>query len=394
MSTNSSFDAAKATGTYNTLTMILVALALGAAGLHFYIDGKQKFLLQTVDAAQQQYGLVMRVAMLTAQYQADQQDSTLGALKEAGAKVYEQNDILATRFLPVLGTKSMSNAANLHTPGLDAARSLADAAFSYATSPHEESAAEKVRVVSDKAMKDMPEFWGADVAAFAAGKQKEIDLLTYVLYGLCGAAALVALYLSSALFGPCAKYVQKLLEHIDHVAANDTLTGAYNRVALFKVTAMLISGAKRHKQELAVLAIDIDGLQIVNDTFGRAAGDGAIKTVAATLQQVLRNSDVMGRVAGQEFAIFLPATDEYRASLVAEKLRKAVEEVPFAVKEHTVMLRVSIGVAELQPHHKNADDLLRAAETALRGAKDAGRNRVVTLSSISAPVPQPVNYAS
>ena len=378
----SSFNADKASSTYNLLTIVLIAFALGAAALHFVIDGKQKYLLQTASAAEQQFGLAQSVAMLVAQHQLDNEETTLNNLKEKAALLLQQNDVIAARFLPVMGQASMKDQSALQTPGLSAMRSIAGAAFGYTSAPYDENAKQRVAEISAMAIKELPEHWGKDVDTFITAIQKQVNMMTYGLYGLTGIAVLLALYLSSGMFKPAAQYIKTLLEHIDHVAATDTLTGLYNRVMLFKVTAMLISGAKRHKQELAVLAIDIDELQKINDAHGRAAGDGAIKAVAATLGQVLRNSDVMGRVAGQEFAIFLPATDEYRASLVAEKLRVAVEETHFAVKEHMIMLRVCIGVAEIQPHHKNSDDMLRAAETALRNAKETGRNKVVCLSKI------------
>lgn len=378
----SSYNAEKASSTYNMLTMVLIAFALGAAALHFVIDGKQKYLLQTASAAEQQFGLAQSVAMLVAQHQLDNEDTTLNNLKEKAALLLQQNDVIAARFLPVMGQASMKDPSALQTAGLSAMRSIAGAAFGYTSAPYDENAKQRVAEISTMAIKELPEHWGKDVDAFIAATQKQVNMMTYGLYGLTGIAVLLALYLSSGMFKPAAQYIKSLLEHIDHVAATDTLTGLYNRVMLFKVTAMLISGAKRHKQELAVLAIDIDELQKINDAHGRAAGDGAIKAVAGTLGQVLRNSDVMGRVAGQEFAIFLPATDEYRASLVAEKLRAAVEDTPFAVKEQIIMLRVSVGVAEIQPHHKNSDDMLRAAETALRNAKETGRNKVVCLSKI------------
>lgn len=383
----SSYNADKASSTYNMLTMLLVAFALGAAALHFVIDGKQKYLLQTTSMAEQQFGLAQTVAMLVAQHQLDNEESTLDNLKEKAALLLQQNDTIASYFLPVMGQASLKDTSALQTLGLSSMRGIAGAAFSYTSAPNDENAKQRVAEISTMATKELRENWGKDVATYTAALQKQISMMTYGLYGLSGIAALLALYLSAGMFKPAAQYIKSLLEHIDHVAATDTLTGLYNRVMLFKVTAMLISGAKRHKQELAVLAIDIDELQKINDAHGRAAGDGAIKAVAATLGQVLRNSDVMGRVAGQEFAIFLPATDEYRASLVAEKLRAAVEETHFAVKEHMIMLRVSVGVAEIQPHHKNSDDMLRAAETALRHAKENGRNKVICLSKIQSIAP-------
>ena len=212
-------------------------------------------------------------------------------------------------------------------------------------------------------------------------------------FGLCAAMVVVVLYQLSALFAPAIAHIRQQREHLEHMGSTDMLTGFYNRAMLFKVVSTLISGARRHKHPLTALAVDIDEIKVINDKHGRAAGDTAIKKVAGALGEVLRTSDVMGRVGGGEFAVFLPSTDEYRASFAAEKLRAAIEALPFNVKDAVVLLRVSIGVAEMQPHHKTTDDVLRAAESALKFAKDSGRNRVGTLSGMASGVPAPAPAA-
>lgn len=212
--------------------------------------------------------------------------------------------------------------------------------------------------------------------------QRGIDRLYVASFALYGLLLGLLAYESFFLVRPALHQIARLRQQQEQMAATDLLTGAYNRSALFKVAVMLIGSARRHKQELTVLAVDIDELARVNDRQGRAGGDAAIRAVAKTMAETLRNSDVMGRIGGGEFAVFLPGTDEYRASFVAEKLRAAIEDLPFAVKESIILLRVSIGIAQMQEFHRTPDDLLRAAEAALAQAKKNGRNCIMTRAAL------------
>lgn len=226
-----------------------------------------------------------------------------------------------------------------------------------------------------------------DMAAVIAVGRNEIQLLIYLSVGIYAAIIGLLGYATLFLFFPAIAHIRKQRKQLEHMTSSDLLTGLYNRAALFKVASMLINGAKRHKYEVSVLAIDIDELKKINDAKGRAAGDAALREVASALGETLRNSDAIGRVGGNEFAIFLPSTNEYQAMLVAEKLRKAVEDVVFGDGYRTLLLRISIGVAEMQQTHKTPDDILRAAEAALRQAKKTGRNKVVPYSALlDAPV--------
>lgn len=218
----------------------------------------------------------------------------------------------------------------------------------------------------------------ADITALLAAGQRQIDIFVKISINLYALMLAILIYESFFLVGPTLQMVARQREYVEKMAAVDMLTGSYNRATLFKIAAMLIGSAKRYKQAMTVLAIDIDELEKINNKYGRAAGDAAIRTVAKTLAGVLRNSDVMGRVGGGEFGVFLPATDENQAGYVAEKLRAAVEDVPFATQDSVILLRVSLGMAEIQEKHKSPDDMLRAAELALRCAKNNGRNRVVS----------------
>ncbi len=381
MSGDSSYNADKVSGMNSKLVMLMVALLIGVGWLNFTIANQQKFVQHVTVEAYKQYSRMQRIGMLLAQYMSMGEQASMDAFKKEASEAFAAEDQLAMWIQPFMPASAVEDSGKQKAHGLQAMHMVIQNAFTFAASPDSRDAAD---AVAKLASGDVPEYFPAEIGYFTAAKQKEIALYTNAAFALLGLMLAIALYQAYILFNPAMRYIVRLMEHIEHMAATDPLTGFYNRAMLFKVAGTLISGAKRHKHDLAVLAADIDNFKAINEAHGRASGDSAIKAVAAVLKEVLRTSDVVGRVAGQEFGIFLPSTDEYRAALVAEKLRAAVEDMPFSVKGAQVFLRISIGVAEMQGHHKNPDDILRAAETALARAKDEGRNRIVMQSGRTA----------
>ncbi|MDE1153175.1 MAG: GGDEF domain-containing protein [Micavibrio sp.] len=384
MSSDSPFQAAKAGSTHSTVALIMVVLALAAGALHYYAMQQQKALQQTVAAAERQYAVSQRVAMLVAQHENTHDDGLLTSIKEAASTALANHDPLVARFANSGAARDETLAAE---DALNTLRGLVDHAYSYSNDSEGQGAKDLAADIAMTAQSKIPDQWLPAIATYSAAAQKPITFLGYGIFACCGLLLLALAFEATALFSPALRHIAAQKESIEQMSATDMLTGLYNRMALFKVVGMLISGAKRHKQELAVLAVDIDELKKINDGFGRAGGDAAIRAVANIVRDTLRNSDVMGRIGGGEFAIFLPSTDEYRASLVAEKLRVAVADLPFSLKEKTVMLCISIGVGDMQPQHKTPDDVLRSASAALTKAKDDGRNRVVLCSTLSGAQP-------
>lgn len=384
MSNENNYKPEKVSATNTRLLILLAALVLAVGYLQFDISQRRAFMQSALGELQAQYVRTQRIGMLLTQFLNTADSAAMTDLKQVASEAFASEDITTAWLLSTMPASLLdqSGETKIKSFGTHAVHMLIQHSFTFISSPDQSREADEVLKL---ARGDVPQYFAAEIGYFAIAKNKEITQLTYVCYGLLGIMMLVALYQSAAIVNPAMKYITRLMEHIDHMAATDNLTGFYNRIMLFKIAATLISGAKRHKHDLAVLAADIDNFKVVNDTYGRVAGDAAIRAVANKFKEVLRTSDVVGRVAGQEFGIFLPSTDEYRAALVAEKLRAAVQDMPYAVKDKTVFLTVSIGVAALQGHHKNADDMLRAAETALASAKQTGRNKVVTQSSLNAP---------
>lgn len=128
-----------------------------------------------------------------------------------------------------------------------------------------------------------------------------------------------------------------------------------------------------------MLFVDLDHFKAINDTHGHAAGDEVLRTVAATLKSQLRRSDLLGRIGGEEFSVFLPDTDLDGARQVAENLRRAVQACQLEVDGRQLSITASIGVAVRTSGTQTLQALQQQADEAMYEAKKAGRNRVSTL---------------
>ncbi len=127
--------------------------------------------------------------------------------------------------------------------------------------------------------------------------------------------------------------------------------------------------------------IDLDHFKKINDEFGHMLGDDVLRTVSSAFARQLRKVDVVCRYGGEEFAVVLPATQGASAAAVAEKLRRGIANMEFAGIPFPVT--ISVGVAEFPANGITRDDIVRAADSALYSAKEAGRNQVC-LAPISA----------
>lgn len=180
----------------------------------------------------------------------------------------------------------------------------------------------------------------------------------------------------------------ELLRH----ASRDPLTGLVNRRVVWEQGAARATQAARHRRPLAVLMIDVDHFKKVNDGWGHAAGDAVLRAVAQTLSDTVSPGDVIGRVGGEEFLV-LPAQAQ-RAAALAERLRAAVEGLAIAIEGGAVLrCTISIGHAETADGSGAWQCAVTEADRALYVAKQAGRNRIVSVT-MPAPQAQPAGAAT
>ena len=165
-------------------------------------------------------------------------------------------------------------------------------------------------------------------------------------------------------------------------AEEDPLTGLLNRRGLDKRMSVILPYCVRNKNMIALLILDIDHFKHYNDTFGHPAGDVCIETVAKVLKNTARrNTDIIARIGGEEFVVFIHGTNETDPILLAEKIRSGVEAQRIKHSPtlgSNAIVTVSVGVASMTPDVNDSFDLLYAdADKALYHAKKNGRNTVV-----------------
>lgn len=171
-------------------------------------------------------------------------------------------------------------------------------------------------------------------------------------------------------------------EALKSAAASDPLTGLLNRRELESRFLAEKSASERHGDPLALIMVDIDHFKEVNDTYGHVVGDQVLKGVARTMRSSLRAEDICGRWGGEEFLILLPRTDLAAAAVVAEKLRLAVCALVTEWAGKTIAVTISLGVGESY-WGVSMDDSLATVDQALYRAKQNGRNRHATTSSLN-----------
>ncbi len=176
------------------------------------------------------------------------------------------------------------------------------------------------------------------------------------------------------------------------LAQQDPLTGLGNRRLLTKRISAALANARRNKNAMAVVYLDLDGFKQINDTAGHSVGDALLKIVARRLESVVREEDTVARVGGDEFMIALwQVTNASDIATVTAKLVEAVSQ-PCVIEDRRVTVTTSAGVGVYPGHGEDADALMKSADAALYEAKRAGKNafRISQQTAPSARSVQPV----
>ncbi|CAG0995013.1 partial putative signaling protein, partial [Methylophilaceae bacterium] len=165
-------------------------------------------------------------------------------------------------------------------------------------------------------------------------------------------------------------------EHMRHMAQYDGLTHLPNRALFSDRLQQALAAAKRERNHLALMFLDLDKFKPINDTYGHAVGDLLLKEAAQRIQDCLRASDTAARIGGDEFVVLLPIIEaEQDAGMVGEKIRNALIQ-PFELAGHTLHISSSIGVAVYPQHGADEKLLVKSADIAMYHAKKNGRDNV------------------
>lgn len=163
-------------------------------------------------------------------------------------------------------------------------------------------------------------------------------------------------------------------EKAERLARIDDLTCLFNRRAFYEYGEILANNSQRNKDELAMILMDVDNFKTINDRYGHAAGDAALKQIGQLLLQRLRKSDVFARIGGEEFGMLLPLTPLGKAAQLAEELRQVIAGTPITYGSDSFSITASFGVTS---GVCDIDTLVRQADLTMYQSKDSGRNTVI-----------------
>ena len=177
------------------------------------------------------------------------------------------------------------------------------------------------------------------------------------------------------------RYAAELRQSVSNtmaMAVTDELTGLYNRRYFDRHLNLMLDKAREQDRDMALMLIDMDFFKAVNDGHGHDIGDAVLREFSQRLRRNIRGVDLACRFGGEEFVVLMPDTDYRQAQAVAERVRAAVAERPFAVEQKTSLsVTCSVGVALNEHDTDTPESILKRADIALYRAKREGRNRVV-----------------
>ncbi len=212
------------------------------------------------------------------------------------------------------------------------------------------------------------------VTGFTDGDvQRKLARQMQLLHVVGGAILLVIAILATSI-----TLIHGQREAMRRLATTDALTGLNNRRHLIDSGEAEFARAERYGHPLALMMIDIDHFKTINDTWGHPTGDRTLVTLSATLRDILRTQDIVGRFGGEEFLVILPATEREGARALAERIRRQIDEHVSVQTEGdtSIWFNISVGIAAFSAEDASFAHLLSRADRALYAAKAGGRNRV------------------
>lgn len=170
---------------------------------------------------------------------------------------------------------------------------------------------------------------------------------------------------------------KRLLEELERLAAHDGLTGVYNRQQFMNLAEKEVKRHDRYGGNLSMIMLDLDQFKKINDTYGHGAGDKTLQVVADIFSKMIRQSDILARIGGEEFILLLPETSIEAAQSLAERLRNALGSKVISFDDQTFSVGASFGVSGMNSDtNLDLHDLYKLADRALYRAKDMGGSAV------------------
>jgi diguanylate cyclase (GGDEF)-like protein len=204
------------------------------------------------------------------------------------------------------------------------------------------------------------------------------NAMVTMLFSLCASSAF--LYSYTKRFATYRQNLKEVNKELNELACHDPLTGTLNARAFYEEAEHLARTALRTKTTFSMLFMDIDHFKLINDRYGHEVGDIVLQEFVGCITANIRETDLLGRIGGEEFLLLLPGAKLDGAKLLAEKLRQKVEELMPVIGETRIPFTTSIGIAVSRAGHDTITSLKQEADQAMYLAKAQGRNCVTTLT--------------
>lgn len=170
--------------------------------------------------------------------------------------------------------------------------------------------------------------------------------------------------------------VKRMQVSFRKLAETDALTGISNRHHFTRRAAAVLEQCRKANQQVGLVMLDLDHFKTINDRFGHATGDWALKAVAQACQQACRREDLLGRLGGEEFALLLVGYDAEASAALAEQCRQRISAIDTLPSGHRFRITASFGVAGSRNCGHSFDELMARADDALYASKREGRDRI------------------
>ncbi len=326
--------------------------------------------------------LCQRIAGLAAQYQLGD-ETARGALR-VSVDEFSQNQV-------VLSAKALAPARHLFGAGplpamygpsfaSEMAAFIADARQVAALPSGAPAAAAPLKALFAEARAPLLNQLNAIVTVHQRESEHVLAELEWMQFIILVAVLATLAAEAKMIFQPVIRRIEVFTGEILRLATIDPLTGLPNRRGFFERAEIEINRARRYDRKMSLVMLDADHFKRINDAYGHAGGDEALRLLAETLAGTLRASDLAGRLGGEEFAVLLPETDCAGARQLAQRVRMNIAAAPLMIGGVQVALTVSMGVAAVPMDglpEAAIEQALREADEAMYRAKAEGRNRVV-----------------
>jgi diguanylate cyclase (GGDEF)-like protein len=212
---------------------------------------------------------------------------------------------------------------------------------------------------------------------YTANSKSRITRLRVIVAILLGGIVVVLCAVGVLVFNPMFKRIEAQEQELHNLAFIDPLANCHNRRSFLTNADTAFERSRRYKHTFAILFIDIDHFKDINDNYGHALGDEAIKEMTRICLENIRDSDILGRIGGDEFGVILQECGLGYATQTAEKLRERISNHIVSSKLGTIKFSISVGAATVEDSDTDVGDTLKRADRNLYEAKRTGRNLVI-----------------